>query len=96
VTSDAADVAKRLKTRFLFFRGDFIRNEKILLALDRFGYRAAAIDLQRLNRIRFSFYPKQLARMKSVVSQLLSTRARVPAPDRISHPGLRRNTIAAP
>lgn len=96
VTGVAADVAKRLKTRFLFFRADFIRNEKILLALDRFGYRAAAIDLQRLNRIRFSFYPKQLARMKSVVSQLLSTRARVPAPDRISHPGLRRNTIAAP
>jgi hypothetical protein len=96
VTGVAADVAQRLKTRFLLFRRDFVRNEKILLALDRFGYRATAVDLQRLNRIRFSFFPKQLARMKSVVSQLLSTRARVPAPDRTGHPGLRCNTIAAP
>lgn len=74
----AADLAKRIKTRFLLYRSDVICNERILLALENFGYRVAASDLERLNRIRFSFYPQQLARMKSVVSAMLLKRTPVP------------------
>jgi len=78
----AADLAKRLKTRFLLYRSDVICNERILLALENFGYRVAVSDLERLNRIRFSFYPQQLARMKSVVSAMLLKRTPVPKSDR--------------
>ncbi len=92
VVGVAADLVKRLKKRFLFFQGDFIRNEKILLALDQFGHRIATSDLERLNRIQFSFYPKHLTRMKSVVSNLLLKRARVQAPDRIRDSNFRRDT----
>jgi hypothetical protein len=60
-----------------------IRNEKILLALQNFGYRVADSDLERLSRIRFSFYPQQLARMKSVVSAMLSKYTPAPKPDRV-------------
>lgn len=82
VAGVAADLAKRLKTRFLVYRSDVIRNEKILLALENFGYRLAASDLERLNRIRFTFYPQQLARMKSVVSAMLQKRPPAARPDR--------------
>jgi hypothetical protein len=82
VANVAADMARRLKTRFLLYRSDLIRNEKILLALRHFGYRVADSDLERLSRIRFSFYPQQLARMKSVVSAMLSKRTRAPRPER--------------
>jgi len=83
VASVAADMARRLKTRFLLHRSDMIRNEKILLALQNFGYRVADSDLERLSRVRFSFYPQQLARMKSVVSAMLSKRSPAPKPDRV-------------
>ena len=82
VASVATDMARRLKTRFLLYRSDMIRNEKILLALRNFGYRVADSDLERLSRIRFSFYPQQLARMKSVVSAMLSKRTPAPRPER--------------
>jgi hypothetical protein len=78
----AEDLAKRLKTRFLCYRSDFIRNEKILLALQHFGYRMPASDIERLNRIRFSLYPQHLARMKSLVAAMLPKHPPVPKPDR--------------
>ncbi len=83
VAGVAEDLARRLKTRFLCYRSDFVRNEKILLALQRFGYRLPASDLERLNRIRFALYPKHLARMKSLVAAMLPKRPALPKPDRI-------------
>lgn len=94
VASVAADLARRLKTRFLFYRSDVIRNEKILKALENFGYRVAASDLDRLNRIRFSFYPQDLARMKSAVSAMLAKRTPVPKPDRVRGAILRHDANA--
>lgn len=82
VVSVAADMARHLKTRFLVYRSDMIRNEKLLLTLESFGYRVADSDLERLSRIRFSLYPQQLARLKSVVSAMLSRRTPAPKPKR--------------
>jgi hypothetical protein len=87
----ATDLAKLLKTRFLFYRSDIIRNEKILLAVHKLGYSIAASDLERLQRIRFCFYPKHLARMKSVVSSLLSKKTPRPEMERIQRSILLRN-----
>jgi len=94
VAGVAADLAKRLKTRFLVYRSDVIRNERILLALENFGYRLAAGDLERLNRIRFTFYPQQLARMKAVVSAMLQKRPPAARPDRARESILRHDANA--
>lgn len=67
----APDLCKRLKTRFLFHRSDIVRNEKILAVLQKLGHRVAPGELERLRSIRFSFYPKHLARMKLLASDLL-------------------------
>jgi hypothetical protein len=86
VVGVAGDLAKRLKKRFLLYRSDVIRNERILSALENFGYRMPASNLEQLNRIRFSFYPKGLARMKMVVSNLLLKQTPLLETDRMKHP----------
>jgi hypothetical protein len=66
----AQDLASMVKT-FSFFRGDYIKNEKIIEALGRIGHPCAIPALEKLAKTRFSFYPKLLANLKLLLFQSL-------------------------